>query len=269
LIIGGYTPVVQGRRVAVEDATDGLTVRIPNGICGLRVVEMIGVRYGAQLQRLYVALPGEADRAGDEFSVTQFGSTLTDLRELHWLHRQPGCHNDIEEDAFPGVPDVGLWLCPRLRGQRIGSVSQLIISVAKTLQVLELRCGIYMQHAHFTTLIQVLPRSLRRVVVDLTPFRSHHTLFRSRTPALSRMVRKKPSYTEITEHVFEINADDNSTLCSYQGSDIQDLKARTLEMARLMLAQFHSLEKGSSAVFHHESFAIDAGQVEPVSYFEW
>jgi hypothetical protein len=185
LVLGGYSYTgFLDRRVAVEDGGSGLTVRMPDGVRGLRIIEQIGARYGAELQRLYVALPGEAVRA-DPVDGPQLGSTLTDLKGLYWEHRQPVFHDDAEEDAWPETRTI-----PHPtrvdQGERAESVSQLITSVAKTLQVIDLRCCVYVTMAHWYSFVQLLPRSMRSVILDLTPFRSRHPSPRSpRLPPLA------------------------------------------------------------------------------------
>jgi hypothetical protein len=172
LVLGGYTHKGESPyghiRVPVEDAAEGLTVRMLDGLRGLRIIEQIGARYGAELKKLYVALPGEATRA-DLWPRPLFGATLIDLRELHLLHRTPGAYTDddewdheSEDNNDPGIEDGG---------GRVESVSHLITSVAKTLQVLYLDCGTFMDSANVTPLFKLLRPDMKRLVVDLTPFR--------------------------------------------------------------------------------------------------
>jgi hypothetical protein len=175
LLIGGYThkfhPAYDddGRRVPVEDAEEGLTVRLPDGVRGLRIIEMLGVRYGADLQRLYVALPSEAVRA-DPFPQPRLGSTLTNLRELHILGRSPGTYTDDEEYDYQPPPDYDE---PEDTDDvdRVASVSQLITSTAKTLQVLSLDFCEYVEVVNVAPLTKLLRPDMKRIFVDLTPYR--------------------------------------------------------------------------------------------------
>jgi hypothetical protein len=175
LVLGGYTHKAdppyddEERRVPVEDAEEGLTVRVADGLRGLRIIEMIGERYGSQLQRLHVALPSEAVRA-DPFPQPRLGSTLTDLRELHMLGRSPGTYTDDDEYNYPSPPDYDEE-DPTDDGDRVGSVSQLITSTAKTLQVLYLDCCEYMEIANVDPLMKLLRPDMKRIFVDLTPYR--------------------------------------------------------------------------------------------------
>ena len=179
LVLGGYTKRVLSvhpfneredhpLRVAVEDGEAGLTVRMPDGIRGLRIIEQIGERHGAELKKLCVALPREAVRA-DLLPRPQLGSTLTDLRELHLLHRQPGTYDDDDDAEFPGED----YNDPRATdgGDRLASVTQLITSAAKTLQVLDLDCCEYMDSTDVTPLLKLLRPDMKSLVLDLTPFR--------------------------------------------------------------------------------------------------
>jgi hypothetical protein len=205
LVLGGYShpgDLLTRVRVAVEDGGTGLTVRLRDGVRGLRIIEMLGVRYGAQLQRLYVALPAEAVRT-DPVGGAQLGCTLTDLRELYWLHRQPGSQDDAGDAAWPILE--ALQGAQSDGGERAESVAQLIISVRKTLEVLEIRCCVFVHMWHFYPLYQELRRAMRRIVVDLTPFRSSEIVefppSRSHNPfACHPLARSqigwKPSYAE-------------------------------------------------------------------------
>jgi hypothetical protein len=200
LVLGGYTLVAQGRRVAVKDGVEGLTVRIPDGIRGLRIIEQIGARYGAEIKRLYVALPGEATRANPS-PQRQLGSTLTDLRVLHLMHRQPGTYTDDDDwDLDNILANIlePLWNEPTHKADRVQSVSQLITSVGKNLQVLDLDCCVYIDASDFRSLIPLLSPGMKRIGVDLTPFRWRsnqfpHRICRSYRPSESHHVA---SYAE-------------------------------------------------------------------------
>jgi hypothetical protein len=192
LVLGGYShpgDLLTRVRVAVEDGGTGLTVRLRDGVRGLRIIEMLGVRYGAELQRLHVALPAEAVRT-DPVGGAQLGCTLTDLRELYWLHRQPGSQDDAGDAAWPILE--ALQGAQSDGGERAESVAQLIISVRKTLEVLEIRCCVFVHMWHFYPLYQELRRTMRRIVVDLTPFRSSEIVEFPPFP-VSQPVRLPPS----------------------------------------------------------------------------